>query len=444
MNYSERFLEVSVLGAAGKMGSGICLLTAIEMTDLSLLPENQDKTFVMNAFDVSHTALNGLMRYLKVQTRKIAEKKVVQLRGVYAHRADLIENEQIIAQYIDDVLMVVKPTVCIEATYQSNIVFEAIKENPELKVQIFRKIDSNNPKKAWFFTNTSSIPIGKLDTDAQLGGRVLGVHFYNPPVVQKLVEIIKSEHTLPQLEEFVNMFVKNLRKTVVPSNDFAGFIGNGHFMRDALHGIHEAEKLTQQMPLHEAIYCINKVSNDLLIRPMGIFQLVDYVGIDVCQYIMSVMNPYLPNENLHSPLLDTMLELGVRGGQNADGSQKNGFLKYERGKAIAVFDVETKNYIDFSTFSAKADAYLGAQPKKIKAWKEIIGNKDNTVFFTEYFEELRNTSSTGAQLAVNYGKRSCEIGKQLVAQNVAHSEKDVNTVMLTGFFHAYSPINEYF
>ena len=104
-------------------------------------------------------------------------------------------------------------------------------------------------------------------------------------------------------------------------------------MRDALYGISEAEKLAKISSLAEAIYIINKVTQDFLIRPMGIFQLIDYVGIDVCQYIMSVMNPYLPDEDLHSDLLDKMMEAGVKGGQNSDGSQKDGFLKYEKEKA---------------------------------------------------------------------------------------------------------------
>ena len=80
MTYEERLQNVSVLGAAGKMGSGILLLTAVEMADLSMQPENKDKTFVLNAIDVSPAGLSGLMSYLKEQVRKVAEKKTVLLR----------------------------------------------------------------------------------------------------------------------------------------------------------------------------------------------------------------------------------------------------------------------------------------------------------------------------------------------------------------------------
>ncbi|MFH1514219.1 MAG: hypothetical protein ABIG42_02035, partial [bacterium] len=77
MNYTERLENVTVIGAAGKMGSGILLLTALEMTDLSLMPENKDKTFVLNAVDVSDSALKGLVEYIRGQVQKAAEKKTV-------------------------------------------------------------------------------------------------------------------------------------------------------------------------------------------------------------------------------------------------------------------------------------------------------------------------------------------------------------------------------
>ncbi len=444
MDYTERLQNVSVLGAAGKMGSGILLLTAMEMTDLSLKPENKGKLFVLNAMDVSGEALNGLMNYIRTQVVKVAEKNTVALRKVYAHRADLIENSEIIEQYVNDVLNIIRPVTRLEPTYDSNLIFEAIKEDPALKVKIFNQINTNNPNKPWFFTNTSSIPIGKLDKEANLEGRILGVHFYNPPAIQKLVEIIKGENTKQELEDFAKTFSKNLRKVVVPSNDFAGFIGNGHFMRDALHGITEVELLAKEIPFVEAVYSINKVTQEYLVRPMGIFQLIDYVGIDVCTYIMSVMNPYLENENLHSPLLDKMVEQGILGGQNSNGSQKDGFLKYEKGVPVAIYDIDKQQYVDIDTFRAKCDERLGAMPENTPAWKSIIRNKKKDEIFAEYFKRLASMDTLGANLAKKYGWRSNEIGNQLVNDKVALCKEDVNTVMLTGFFHAYGPINDYF
>jgi len=443
MNYTEKLQNVTVLGAAGKMGSGILLLTALEMADQSLKPENKGKLFVLNAMDTSSEGLRGLMKYIKTQALKAAEKKVVALREVYKDRKDLIDNSDIINQYVEDVLFIVRPTLNIEAAYNSSVIFEAIKEDPDLKVKIFSLINQNSKISPWFCTNTSSIPINLINEKAGLNGRVLGVHFYNPPAVQKLVELIKPDNVESELVEFTLQLAKNLKKIIVPSNNFAGFIGNGHFMRDALYGIQQAEKLTERMSFTEAVYTINKITQDFLIRPMGIFQLIDYVGIDVCQYIMSVMNPYLKDEDLHAPLLDKMLDMGVRGGQNSDGSQKDGFLKYEKGRPVAIYDILNKSYTPIADIQAKCDEFLGKLPATVQPWKAVVGNPAKEEVFKTYFNDLKNTNTHGASLAVAYALRSKEIGLKLVTDNVAQSENDVNTVLLTGFFHAYGPINNY-
>lgn len=443
MDYVKRLENVTVLGAAGKMGSGILLLTAVEMADLSLKPENKGKTFVLNAMDLSPEGLAGLMGYIKVQVQKLAEKKTVGLRKVYEDRADLIENGEIIDQYVFDVMNVIRPVTTIESAYQSNLIFEAVSENPDLKVKILSQIDQNNPNKPWYFTNTSSVPINGLDERANLGGRILGFHFYNPPAIQKLVELIVTDKTQAEATEFANTFAKSMRKIIVPSNDFAGFIGNGHFMRDALHAIKESEKLSADMPLTEAIYIMNKVSQDFLVRPMGIFQLIDYVGVDVCSYIMGVMNPHLADEDLHSPLLDEMIALNIKGGQYSDGSQKDGFLKYEKGRVVGIFDKDKKDYVAIAEFEAKCNEKIGPLPESCKPWKAVNFSKSKKEILDKHFAELAGMNNFGAELAKKYNARSNEIGKKLVADNVANNEEDVNKVMLTGFYHAYGPINEY-
>lgn len=443
MEYTERLQNVSVLGAAGKMGSGILLLTALEMADISLQPKNKGKHFVLNAIDVCSECLNGLLEYVKAQAIKNGEKKIVYLRKLYADRKDLIENKDILDQYVWDVLKIIRPTVRLEAAYDSNIVFEAVIENPDLKIKLLSQIKQNATKDIWFFSNTSSIPIEKLDKDAGLDGRLIGFHFYNPPAVQKLVELIESKNTLKELKDFALQYAKRLRKVVVESNDFAGFIGNGHFMRDALYAIKEVERLSNEMSYVEALYAINKVSQEYLVRPMGIFQLIDYVGIDVCQYIMSVMNPYLENEDLHSELLDKMMELGVKGGQNSDGSQKDGFLKYEKGKITAVFDPETKNYVPVDEIASKVDEKLGAAPTNAVSWKSTLRMKNKDEVLAKMFDEIAQMDTLGAKLAKSYMNESRRIGQLLVDMNVAKSAEDVNTVMMTGFYHAYGPINDY-
>jgi len=444
MTYVERLQNVTVLGAGGKMGSGILLLTAMEMTDLSLMPENKDKDFIINAIDVSDKVLSGLMGFLKSQVTKAAEKKTVLLRDVYKDRNDLIENQDIIEQYVFDVMKIVRCTTRLEPSYESTLIFEAIKEDPDLKIKILSQIDNNNKKSPWLFTNTSSIPIHELDESVKLGGRILGFHFYNPPAVQKLAELISSDSTQKDVVEFALLYANNLRKTIVHSNDVAGFIGNGHFMRDTLHGISEVERLSQKDSFVEAVYKINRVSQDFLIRPMGIFQLVDYVGLDVCSYIMSVMDARLTGQNLHSSLLDNLISKGVLGGQFADGSQKNGFLKYEKGRPVGIYDPAKEDYVPISEFQENSDEALGELPKAAQPWRAVIGSLEKEDILKNHFEEINTMKTFGAELARNYGEQSKKIAQQLVRDNVAKSEEDVNIVLLTGFYHAYGPINEYF
>lgn len=443
MNYEEKLQNVSVLGAAGKMGSGILLLTAVEMANLKLKPENKSKSFVINAIDVSSESLTGLYQYLKTQVTKIAEKKVVQLRQHYIDNRELIENSDIINQYVDDVLKIVLFSTRVESCYESNLIFEAIVEDVDLKVKIFKQILENNDKNPWFLTNTSSIPISELDDKAEIDGKIIGFHFYNPPAVQKLVELITSPTTNQELVQFSNQYAKSIGKIVVPSNDFAGFIGNGHFMRDLLFGIDQAQNLSSEMSLPESIYAVNRVSQDFLIRPMGIFQLIDYVGVDVCQKILKVISSRLDDDSLHSELIDNLMQQSVKGGQNADGSQKDGILQYEKGRPIGVWDPSIKCYVHFNTLSEAIDSKLGSLPKSHKPWKAVVGDKKKEEYFKTYFAELKSMQTLGASLAKDYHFNSNNIGLGLVSNGIADCPENVNTVMLTGFFHAYGPINNY-
>lgn len=443
MNYDERLSNISILGAAGKMGSGILLLTAIEMADLSFKKENRKLNFILNAVDVSDSALNGLIKYVRLQVRKIAEKKIGLLRDMYSDNPNLVSNHDIIEDYIHQVLAVIRPTTLIESAYKSNVIFEAVNENPDLKIKLIKQIDENSNTNPWFFTNTSSVPIGYLDEKTDLDGRIIGFHFYNPPAVQKLVELIKGNNTLQELSDFAIEYAKKLRKFVVHSNDVAGFIGNGHFMRDALLGISFVEELKSKYGFPEAIYLVNRVSQDLLVRPMGIFQLIDYVGIDVCKYIMEVMNPYFDDEDIHSNTLDQLFERGVLGGQNSDGSQKNGFMIYNKGKISSIYDFYNDQYVNYEEIEIKMKEIIGELPNQFITWKEAIKIRDRNSVLQSFFNNLKSSETIGASLAKRYMKGTREIGIKLVEQNVAKNEQDVNDVMLTGFFHCYGPINDF-
>ena len=443
MTLDERLENVAVLGAAGKMGSGIVLLVAQEMAKLKL--KHPEKDYHLYALDVSEKALDGLMSYIRVQAIKAAEKGCVMLRGLYAERDDLVENYDIIDQFTNDVLSVIRPVTDISTLKNAYMVFEAIVEDVGIKEKVLKTIDDLCGSDTFYFTNTSSIPIGEIDSRVGLDGRIIGFHFYNPPAVQKLAELISAKTTKKEVVDISQEIAKRLRKKIIPSNDIAGFIGNGHFMRDILHAVGEVDRMSSEFSTVEAIYAMNKVSQDFLIRPMGIFQLIDYVGVEVCQWIMSVMTQYIPGATLKSELLDRMVEKKVIGGQFADGSQKDGFLKYEKNRPAGVYDVDKGEYVMFDKkgWTKHVDEKLGPLPDGWTAWRSLLMDPGKDDKLSVIFKNLKGMDNLGAGLAKAYFKASKAIGEGLVADGVANSPDDVNGVLASGFYHLYGPINDY-
>ncbi len=444
MDLDERLTDVSVIGAAGKMGSGIVLLLAQEMARLSLLPEGKGKVFRLHAVDIDPAGLRGLQQYVHTQGLKAAEKSAVMLRQLYADRADLVENGEIIDEFVRQVDSMLWPTTDFAAASGSHLVFEAIVEKMPIKVEVLGRLNQLCADDTLFFTNTSSIPIGRLDEAAGLGGRIAGVHFYNPPAVQKLVEVIRSPKTTDEAAECVSELGKRLRKKLIPSADVAGFIGNGHFLRDGLYALRLAELLAEDHGWPKAFYLVNRVSQDWLLRPMGIFQLLDYVGVDVFKFIQQVMNEHL-DEDLTHPLLDRLIERGVLGGQHSDGSQKPGILRYEKGRVAAVYDLDKGDYapLEPDGWTAEADRWLGALPEGFRPWKAMLAVVDKQAALKAHFDALAITQSHGADLARGYLARSRDIGQALVDDGVAANVDDLNGVLTSGFFHLYGPINDY-
>lgn len=445
MTLDERLTNVSIIGAAGKMGSGIALLLAQEMAFLKLKPENKDKKFRLNCIDMNDDALDGLLQYIRSQSLRTAEKSTVQLRDLYADRTDLIENSEIIQQFIQDLVSIVRVGSDLNMAKNSHLVFEAIVENIEVKNKVFKQLNDVCSSDTFFFTNTSSVPIHLVDDGANLGGRIIGFHFYNPPPVQRLAELIPAKSTKKELIEMSYEIAKRLKKTIFLSADVAGFIGNGHFLRDALHAITEMERLQKDFKPFEAIYIVNKVSQDLLLRPMGIFQLMDYVGVDVMYFISKIMDKYIPGEKLDHEFLDDLYSRKILGGQRADGSQKDGMLKYENNRPVGVFCPREGKYqmFDEAGWTGEVNKKIGVYPDGWQPWKGLLKAKDQEDKIRQHFEQLQALKNLCSELAIKYLKRSKEIGQYLVDSGIAQKVEDVNGVLMNGFYHLYGPINDY-
>ena len=426
------------------MGSGIALLLSQEMAMRRISSGGHDGHYRLALMDVSDPGLDGLKGYLRSQLQRYAEKTTGVLRRHYAERQDLVENSEVIQAFIDQGLDLGRYSTNLEGLAGCRMVFEAIAENIDLKIKIYRRLKEIAAPDAWFFTNTSSIPIGLLDREAGLDGRLIGFHFYNPPAVQRLLEMIPASQTRPELVADAAQIAEALKKKVIPARDIAGFIGNGHFIRDGLHGIAVMERLAQEHGFPGAVYMVNRVSQDWMIRPMGIFQLIDYVGVDVFQCILGVMDRFIEGEKLHSGLIDELMQRGVKGGQNPDGSQKDGFFRYEKGRPTAVYDRERGAYQELDPAWIKAfDEALGAPPEGCLPWKALSRDPGKAAKLAAYFGNLERAGGMGSKLAHEYLARSKAIGEQLVASGVAGNAEDVNGVLLNGFFHLYGPITDY-
>lgn len=193
---------------------------------------------------------------------------------------------------------------------------EAATENVEIKKELFHQMFETFDSEVVLATNTSSISITDLATAVpQAAHRVIGMHFFNPVPVMKLVEVIKGRETSDETTAATIALSEAMGKIPVPANDFAGFVSNRVLMpmiNEAFHawsdGVAEPEDIDSIMKLGCAF-------------PMGPLRLADYIGLDVCRDIMMVMyrglgenTKYLPNNKLIE-----LVEAGHLGDKSGQG-----------------------------------------------------------------------------------------------------------------------------
>ncbi len=262
--------NVSVIGAAGKMGKGIAALLAVQMLNSKFRANDPKKEYRLNLVDLRYGDLNAALEYIEDEAIRWAEKHLNELKGFYKDRSNIVDNEDHITQFARDIRPLIVNSTDLDIMQDSHLVFEAIIEEPDLKIKKSKELKETCREDALYFTNTSSIPINVLDKGAALNGKIIGYHFYNPPPKQRLLELITNKGTDHDLIKIGKELAKRLEKTVVESNDIAGFIGNGHFMRECMYAAEEVERLKDKgMAEAEAIFRINDISRSYLQRPMG-------------------------------------------------------------------------------------------------------------------------------------------------------------------------------
>ncbi len=410
--------KTAVLGAAGKMGKGIALLLLQEMTMLDL--KNNKKSgsgkYVLTLIDTFEKALFPLRDYLREHITKFAEKNINQLRTLYSENQDLVSNYDIIQSFVRGSIDMIKLEKRIDAVTDSKLIFEAILEDIDIKVSTFSYLAEKGLKNAYFFSNTSSIPIKVLADLSGLKDRLIGFHFYNPPSVQKRLELIPSAETDPKLISIAEELALRLGKIIVFSKDVAGFIGNGHFIREIDFALKKVKALERKYSDVVAMHMINSVTEDLLVRPMGIFQLLDYVGLDIANNIQVIMSKYL-KEPFEIDLINSMLSSGVKS-----------FYHYKDGKPDKIYSLQDKSYVDIPKISLE----------KSIIWKDVKNLKDRDKILQNHFEKLAASDDFFAKLAEKFIENDRKIAKKLIDDGVCKKLDDLNIVLKNGFYHLWT------
>ena len=278
--------KVGVLGC-GLMGSGIAQVAATAGFETIVLEVEQK--FLDKGFDAINKSLS-----------KFAERPP-EKGGITQHQ----KNE---------ILGRLKGTTKRHDVANCDIIIEAIIENVPQKREMYVAVDDIAKKQAIFASNTSSISITELMASTKRPERFIGLHFFNPVPLMKLVEVVRTIATAPEVYESAVEFARKLGKVPVRAKDTTGFIVNRLLVPYMLDAIRAYE---------EGVGSIEDIDNAMKLGcgyPMGPFTLLDFVGLDTTYYITHVMFDEFKEQRFASPpLLKRLVMAGWYGRKSGKG-----------------------------------------------------------------------------------------------------------------------------
>ncbi|TMI19362.1 3-hydroxyacyl-CoA dehydrogenase family protein [Candidatus Bathyarchaeota archaeon] len=243
--------------------------------------------------------------------------------GPYGIHASASKGKLTLEQARGSLAMIKTSPTLDDACKNSDLVIEAAFEDLHLKQNLFQKIESASPPNAMIATNTSTLSLDKISQKISKRDRALGMHFFNPAQLTKLVEIIRGSATSPETVEKGSQIVRELGKTPILAQDEPGFIAN----RLGLTLYMEASKLLEDgiASLQDIDTCMKLGYN----HPMGPFELADFVGLDTrLRNIESLQRATNDNKWIAPKLLREMVQQGYLGDPARKKGSKGGYNEY--------------------------------------------------------------------------------------------------------------------
>jgi 3-hydroxybutyryl-CoA dehydrogenase len=225
-----------------------------------------------------------------------------------------VDKGKLDAQVRDDVMGRIRGTTALQDLEEADLVIEAIVENLDAKKELFGQLDEICPDHTLFASNTSSLTVTEMAAATNRPDRFLGLHFFNPVPVMKLVEVVRTIATSEAAFSTAYQFVQELGKQPVEAKDASGFIVNRllvPYMLDAIRS------------LEQGLGSIEDIDRSMVLGlgyPMGPFTLSDFVGIDTLFRIAEIMyDEYAETRFAPPPLLRRMVTLGRFGRKSGRG-----------------------------------------------------------------------------------------------------------------------------
>ncbi|NLD28491.1 MAG: 3-hydroxybutyryl-CoA dehydrogenase [Myxococcales bacterium] len=272
----------AVIGG-GQMGSGIAIVLLRSGFKVTILEVDVERCEI--AFSS-----------IKKNIHKMHEKGIVDSVGVNG----LLRN--------------VKCTTEISDISNSEFVIEAIPENINLKMELFKKLDANLDKEVIIASNTSSLSITDLAKATSRPDKVIGMHFMNPAQVMKGVEVVRGINTSENTVNIVVELIKKIGKEKIMVNDSPGFVVNRILMpmiNEAIHVLNSGTANAEDIDLGMKLSCN---------LPMGPLTLADFIGLDTVEAILNVLHAGLGDERYKpSPLLSELVKTGKLGKKSGEG-----------------------------------------------------------------------------------------------------------------------------